>query len=217
MPVKDLLVDTFISSLDWTAGSAAQLRIDAGPPSAIRADTQITDHLRYSFLDLPPQAARVSNVAGYWRAGFDVNTGGTMNGSFSIYRVAVGPGTNVLVLGTSAHPETTTATSGSLGAPGGVPWTPEIVNDLAFSINADRPNGGPIFGVCFAKLIVTYAVDDDDAHFNVAGLGPLVAVGLHEMAKLAATLFARTGVRLRPSEFEQTWRSMRNARRPVFV
>jgi hypothetical protein len=46
-------------------------------------------------------------------------------------------------------------------------------------------------------------------------LGPLIAVGLAEMPKLARELFRRSGIRLHPHELRAAWMEMRQDRRRV--
>jgi hypothetical protein len=48
-------------------------------------------------------------------------------------------------------------------------------------------------------------------------LGPLVAVGLHEMPALSRELWRRSGIFLRPRELEAAWREMREDRRRLVL
>lgn len=75
-------------------------------------------------------------------------------------------------------------------------------------------------------VLVTYFAWDFNIEFEGGGfnfiiaqwLGPLVAVGLHEVARLAAHLYRRSGRRVRvlPEEYVRLWREMREARNPSY-
>jgi hypothetical protein len=217
MPVSELLIDAFVSSNNWASiGPAVSMRVDNTPPSSIRGLSGSSNELRYSFDNLPAPAARVDSVSAYWRRGWDVGPDASNAGNFNLYRNSIGTGSPVAVESTQDIGYGSTFTSGALAtAPGGVAWTVPIVNDTEVQFTADLDPFGS-FGVCFAKVIVLWQMDDEDSHFSVVGLAG-AAIGLHEMGRLAAAIFARTGVRFLDRELAPLWRALRSQRRPVFA
>jgi hypothetical protein len=67
-----------------------------------------------------------------------------------------------------------------------------------------------------ADLFVTVIYQMPSGGFAalVASLGPLVALGLGDLARLAAELYRRTGALILPGEYAQVWQELQSARYP---
>lgn len=81
--------------------------------------------------------------------------------------------------------------------------------------NNDGTAGGNVL-VSTLSWDVTYLASGGGLVFMIGALGPLVAIGLHELPAIARALYRKTGKLLLPDEYMAAWRALRAARHPRY-
>ncbi len=213
MPTVELVPDANTLSDDWSDGGFSNLANSSNTTVASnRTDLGFTDGLRYSFGNLAGNARIVDSVYSRWRRGSET---GTNAGNYFIY--LSGSTTNV-ELAVTATGTTMTGYFGPLARPGGGSWTVADVNSLQSASTADKPStvGGKTFFVYYYGLQVIYRVPSGGFAFLIGSLAG-AALGLNEMAALARTVYRKTGTLIRPDEYSEAWRDVRDYRHPKFL
>lgn len=94
--------------------------------------------------------------------------------------------------------------------------TPALVNAAECGLLFTTDGGGDVVN----WTTLTWDVSWERAGglvFLLLSLGPLCAVGLHEMSKLASLIQARTGTLIRPHEYLDAWRELKSYRHPRHI
>lgn len=120
--------------------------------------------------------------------------------------------------GTGAQPVGYTLTTAARATkPTGGAWTPAILDATEAIIFAQTPDDSPTFFCTWIYWDVTGVPFAGGIAQLIASLGPLVAVGLHEMPKLIRHLYRVSSPRrvlIEPHEVTLAWREMREDRHP---
>lgn len=199
MPIINLFPTTVGSVDAWTLGAGATKPIacqsDDGDTSYITASSAANE--AFNMDPLPADAVAINgNVITIAKAR------NTSAGSITViqrYSGANNSSGGLATTGSYADYQVSSAT-----APGGAGWTPAIVN--ATEARVDWVSGNQ--RVTLMRHVVDYQASARGFAFNVASfLGPLVAVGLHEIPRLAEYIrqLTRGNFRIKPDEYAQVW------------
>jgi hypothetical protein len=107
-----------------------------------------------------------------------------------------------------------------LNRPGGGVWLPADIASSGLQVVILCNNAGfwapQGMGCTQLDLLLDYNPPNNAFVFLLCSLGPLVAVGLHEMARLAQAVYARTGSLIQQHEYEIAWRELVAYRWPTY-
>lgn len=131
---------------------------------------------------------------------------GIKQGATDTYLSSIGTTTSYVL--TTAAPRTTSAT--------GAAWTPAIVDLTEAVIFSQTTDDAPVFFVTLMYWDITGDLVSGGFSYIIGSrLGPFIAIGLHEIGKLAAHLYRVSGIRIEPHELLRAWRELRDDRHPV--
>lgn len=160
---------------------------------------------RYTIDDLPSMAASITSVDLQWKARYsNVNAANLRAGIY-----LGGSTTN----GTTQTLGSAYAAYSDLGVarPGGGSWLVADVNSSELVIEKITSGADTSSRVTYLWADITYLLGQGFLFWLFSIFGPLVSVTLSDMSRLAADLYRRSGVRLRPDEYMDVLRMLREA------
>lgn len=125
--------------------------------------------------------------------------------------------------GTAFGPDAgwTTRMESGLAKPGGGAWLVNDVNSAELGVRdngtSDGGGGGGNVEASTLSWEVQWSAGGGGFMALIMALGPLVAVGLHELPALALAVQARTRSLILPGEYVTAWRELREWRHPRHV
>lgn len=213
MPSSTLLPTAYATYQEWggNAGSAPYVDSDDGGTSyAARTNTDGSGskYLTLTYGDLPAWARRIISAQLITKALVTQVGWSSVEPIGAIYSGGVlVPGANRTL--TNAYADYTDTFTSTL-------TTPALVNAVEGGMVGSQPAAAEEIRVTYQRLVVEWASDPSGFIFcALPWLGPLVAVGLHELPALAreVTRLSRGYLRLLPHEHRAVWEALRAPRR----
>ncbi len=219
MPVTRIVPTANGTLQQWLTNDWARVNVDNGDTNFIRRDATgpAEGYSCYQADNLPSSATLVRNVV----AGAVLRDHLTLpfppdlnvHAAAALYYA----GATWYSTPTDVFTGWTTVASAITAPPGGGVWTPQIVNATEVGVWAERldPAEGGELRCTFIYADITWVTASGSfAYLLWPFVGPLVAVGWHEIPRLARAVsrLSRGRLRILPGEHRALWRDLRRGR-----
>lgn len=195
----------------WTLGAGAS------KVAAVQTDDGDTSYITDSGSN-KKQSYFVDTVANRMQSVSTIDVAGKGRGTTTLTT----PSTSAFIRGSATDTGVTTVPCGvsyalatasrGTNAVGGA-WTPAILDATELGFFSQTPDDSPVFFITWGYFDVTGILIAGSFVFFAASLfGPIVALGLHELPRLARVMFQKTRIMIQPHEYEGIWREFRDAR-----